>query len=413
MKFVITGITGMRNRGVEAITVPTIEQLRLLQPDIDINILSWSPDYDQIRLKPLNVNIQKDTLSLDPSSINSNSLKRRLLNKLIPNSEYWFPSSAASSIKNASAIIASGGDVFSPEYNTSTFSKPLEIALNFNTPVVFLAQSISSFRTDKQIESFLKIARQSKLITIREKATYQYLTGELGLSEDIVKLTADPAFLLSPIEKQKARAILNYYGVSKERPLVAVAPSQGICKFASLDQEEKHLLALIEIIRTIINEFQSEVIIIPHVQETSPIIDDRIIATDLIRALNYDPRVHIISADHTASEFKGLIGLCDLVIAERMHAAIAGLSSGICTIAVGYSIKAEGIMADLNEMDDLKQGLLISIEKFLDPVLACQSIGFAWANRLRIAEQIQENLPNVQERCKNNFNLLVNTFFVP
>ena len=41
MKLVITGITGMRNRGVEAIVVPTIEGLRRNNPDIEIDILTY------------------------------------------------------------------------------------------------------------------------------------------------------------------------------------------------------------------------------------------------------------------------------------------------------------------------------------------------------------------------------------
>jgi colanic acid/amylovoran biosynthesis protein len=407
-KIVITGVTGMRNRGVEAIIVPTVEQLRLLQPDMEVNLQTWSPEYDQIRLKSLDLNIQKDTLSLDPSSINSNPLGRRLVNKFVSNSERWLPTDGASSIKEASGIIASGGDVFSPEYSTVTFSKPLEIALFFNTPVIFLAQSISPFKNDQQIESFLKIATKAKLITIREKATYQYLVNDLKLPQDVVKLTADPAFLLSPIEKEKARAILNNYGVPKEKTVVAIAPSQGICKFASLEEEDKHLLALKKVIQMITTEFNAEVIIVPHVQEINPMIDDRIIATELMRILDYDSNVHVISGDHTASEFKGLIGLCNLVIAERMHAAIAGLSSGVPTVAVGYSVKAEGIMADLNNIDDLKQGLLIPIEDFLDHTLALKSINFAWENRARIAQHIREELPSVKDRAKNNFHLIIN-----
>jgi polysaccharide pyruvyl transferase WcaK-like protein len=90
-----------------------------------------------------------------------------------------------------------------------------------------------------------------------------------------------------------------------------------------------------------------------------------------------------------------------------MHAAIAGLSSGVPTVAVGYSVKAEGIMADLNEMSDLKQGLLISIEDFLEPGLAGQSLHFAWENRLRISKQIQKNLPLVKERATSNFGFLL------
>lgn len=43
-------------------------------------------------------------------------------------------------------------------------------------------------------------------------------------------------------------------------------------------------------------------------------------------------------------------------------------------------------------MDDLKQGLLIPIEDFLNPTSAIQSIAFAWENRHRVAKTIQLRL---------------------
>ena len=50
MKIVITGVTGFRNRGVEALVRPTVENLLLRYPDAEITIATWSPDYDAQRL---------------------------------------------------------------------------------------------------------------------------------------------------------------------------------------------------------------------------------------------------------------------------------------------------------------------------------------------------------------------------
>ena len=48
-------------------------------------------------------------------------------------------------------------------------------------------------------------------------------------------------------------------------------------------------------------------------------------------------------------------------------AAIAGLSTGVPTLVIGYSIKAEGILTDLLGTDLTKNAALISIQDFLAP----------------------------------------------
>jgi hypothetical protein len=50
---------------------------------------------------------------------------------------------------------------------------------------------------------------------------------------------------------------------------------------------------------------------------------------------------------------------------------------------------------------------LISVEDFLNPNLALKSISFAWDNRTHVAQQIQEALPSVKERAKDNFRLIL------
>ncbi|MEA5509371.1 polysaccharide pyruvyl transferase family protein [Crocosphaera sp. UHCC 0190] len=409
MKVVITGITGMRNRGVEAIIVPTIQELRKRQPDININLLTRSPDYDQIRLESYDVKLHLESQHLGTQTP-PQSRKKVLLSKIFPG--YKLPKiqpiPTSPLIRKADAIIASGGDIFSPEYPIAPHLKPLKLALDVGTPVMFLAQSISPYKKDEDAEEWLEVARHAKLITVREQLTYNYLTKDLGLSTELVKLTADPAFLLSPAPQEQINNLLKGYGISGERPLVALGTSQGICSYTSSGLDyEKHITSWQKVIEMIINELGAEVILIPHVQEIRAGNDDRILATKLLRALDYSPRVHLAGCDHTASEFKGLIAQCELVISERTHAAIAGLSSGVCTVAVGYSIKSKGISAELIGEDKFEEGLLISVQDFLNPELACQAVRNSWKQRDEIKTRIKERLPEIKERASKNFDLLI------
>ena len=398
MKAIITGITGLRNRGVEALVVPTVEQLQKRQPNLSVNVLTNTIDYDQLRLEQYQVNSMR--IGFPRTKLQQLRAKSSFLYKnLAPDYQ-----SCVDLIKNASVVIASGGDVFSSDYGVLNWHlQPLEIALKAGVPVVFLAQSIGPFKRKEEAEAWLRVARRSKLITIREKLSYKYVTETLGLAEDFVKFTADPAFLLAPPSPEQVTNLRRYYGIEEDRPVIAIAISKGISRYASNDADS-HLKAWHEVVKLIVDEFDAQVLIVPHVQDISVENDDRVAATQLLKILDFDHRVRLVGGNHSASEFKGLIGSCDMVIAERMHAAIAGLSSGTCTVAVGYSVKAEGIMTDLlgNEASDV----LIPFQKFLEVDTAISTIRNAWNKREQIATKLKEVLPGVKQESAKNFDLI-------
>ncbi|MEQ9358300.1 polysaccharide pyruvyl transferase family protein [Coleofasciculus chthonoplastes] len=404
MEAIITGITGLSNRGVEAIVVPTIEQLCHRQPDLSIKILTETPAYDQNRLQNYNINLVDTNDLMTGYRTRLRKLQAQLSQlypKLLPKYQ-----TVKQLILDASVVIASGGDLFSSDYGGFHYqTPPLEVAFKANTPVVFLAQSIGPFKTDQQAKAWVQIARRSQLITVREPLSYDYVTRQLGISSDLVKQTADPAFLLQPPSSEEVARILNFYGITSDQPIVAISPSQGICRYARCNAKE-HLKSWCEVIRTILNELDAQVLIIPHVQEFKPTNNDLTLATNLLRDLNFDPRVRLASADHTASEFKGLIGACNLVISERMHAAMAGLSSGVCTLVVGYSVKARGIMTRLLGTESMNNGLLIPIQQFLDPDVACTTLRQAWSRRTEVANQLTKVLPQIKEEAATNFDLI-------
>jgi polysaccharide pyruvyl transferase WcaK-like protein len=235
--------------------------------------------------------------------------------------------------------------------------------------------------------------------------SFRYVTHDLGISPERVALTADPAFLLRPAAEADVTALLQACGVRDGRPLVAVAPSRSIARYAGVHRTE-HIEAWRRTLETLVSDFGTDVLLIPHVQERSPAHDDRPFVAEL-RALVADPRrLHLPGRDLSASQIKGIIGRCELVIAERMHAAIAGLSSGVCTMAVGYSVKAHGIMSDVLDDTVEADGALIGVRDFVNPELRNQALQRVWARRADVAARIREGLPDVRRAAARNFDLL-------
>lgn len=407
MKAIITGITGLRNRGVQALVIPTIEQLRQRYPNLDIQVLTDTPDYDRTWLDSYNIKTANNQRVRMFRISQSRFQKYRL-----PLSRFYQPfihptyKAVQENIEGASVMIVSGGDIFGSDYGYASIAShllQLELALDAGIPVVFLAHSIGPFKTERESEYWMRVAQRSTIITVREQLSYDYVRS-LGVAEDLLYLTADPAFLLTP--SPDAKNLLASLGVTQDKPVIAIAPSQSITKYAGLEAHKKHLSTWQQVIKLIINELDAQVLIIPHVQYEGNDKDDRIIANNLLRSVNFDPRVHLAGLEASASEFKGLISQCDMVVAERMHAAIAGLSSGICTVAVGYSVKAEGIMTDLLGSELVENGLLIPIQEFLEADVACSKILQTWANRHEVNARLKKELSKIKHKSVTNFDLI-------
>jgi colanic acid/amylovoran biosynthesis protein len=236
---------------------------------------------------------------------------------------------------------------------------------------------------------------------VRERMSFEYVTRKLGLPEQQVTLTADPAFLLSPTEASWRE----HFGFDRRSPLVALSTSQAICNWMGSDYAN-HFRIWCEVIGWLRHELDANLVLIPHVQELSTKNDDRILATALMRHFKFDRHLQIAGGDFSASDFKGIISQCDLVVAERMHAAIAGLSSTVPTVVIGYSVKGEGILTDLLGTDTVRRSVLIPLKEFLDGKTPRQRIASAWKDRVEIQALIAEQLPETKRRAAASFDIV-------
>ena len=402
MKIVITGITSFRNHGVEALVTTTLDQFRQRLPGASFLVLDRMPEFDSSRVHEPDVKFKLDE-SIRP--LYGSKLRRSLIGLSgwveVLGREYQ---ATLRDLQTAGAVVASGGDVFGSEYGHHSLLQhlqPLKVARKAGVPFFLHAQSIGPFKNDPDTAAFVGVARDAAHITVRERMSYDYVTGPLGLSRDRVTFTADPAFLLRPIEAPWRR----HFGFGNDRPLVALSVSQAICHWMNSNYD-RHLAVWTGLIERLLREWDANLILIPHVQETTTKNDDRILATALQRHFQFDPRLQLAGGDFTASDFKGIISQCDLVVAERMHAAIAGLSSSIATVVVGYSVKGEGILTDLLDAATVRETTLVPIAEFLEGENAWTRVQRAWEGRVPIQATLKERLPEVRRRSGLSFDVV-------
>jgi colanic acid/amylovoran biosynthesis protein len=407
MRIVITGVTGLKSRGTDALVTTICQQLRLRFPDADLHVLTPTPDFDSTRLAKMGVITDQNRLHALRSltgrvRLALSCVNRRLSVGIQVTKEL---------LRSADLVVCTGGDIFSSDYGSfDPFLVPLREALSGGAKVVQHAMSIGPFKTEVEVNQWRAVASQSSLITTREQRTYDYLTQKLGLPSSQVYRTADPAFLLAPPSNAVVKDMAIFYGLKQGAPTIAFAPSHGVSMYSKTDYAN-YMRVWEGLVRHAVEKMGVQALLIPHVQRDEVIEDDCILCTEIVRRCGFNPAIRMASGDLTGSELKGLISTCDLVVAERMHAAIAGLSSGRPTALVGYSIKAFGVAGDLFGEEQSDGTHVIPVKDFLrDDGTAKKWMESRWADRERTGELIRKNLPEVRARAHKSFDLIADLF---
>ena len=397
MNILITNMTGFRNKGCEALTKVITSRIKDRLPQTNFSVFSNDPDYDKLWM-PNKCSFYKTPLLFPKRSLRRwYYLIKRFLGKK-DSSKTLFQH-----FKWAQVIISTGGDIFSSEYSgLMRHLYPIKVAMREGKPVVLLGHSIGPFKTADERRAFIQTMQHVPLITVRESLSLQYVR-DMGLKNTQVELTADPAFSLPAVDKGYTDKLWKIYHLPYNQPIVAIAPSQGMASYAKVSYEN-HFESLKKLIAHLV-DLNYHVLLIPHVRENCVGSDDRVICNRLYRELGFPESVTAISLDHSAEEIKGIIGRCDFMIAERMHAAIAALSQAIPTLVIGYSIKARGIMKDIFGTEKMKNYLIpireVNAEKLKERFKQLQS------QQDQTKEVLLKAMVIMKERAEHNFDLFV------
>lgn len=323
MKFLLFDHSGCLNRGCEAIVRSTVNILESAFPGSEYSLLSYNPKSDIVLsdIPRLTVKgIAAQPLSFIDKYINA------FYYKVLHRSDYYFRAAYRDSVnfaKDYDICLCIGGDTFC--YGNNEFCRSLIAQFKaMGKKVVLWGCSIGKEDlSPEKIETLKSIDG----IFARESLTKEVLKNA-GINN--VSLFADPAFTLPTEEADLEGEHLLGINIS---PLVAeFCPdlSEYTSRFLEKIEKETHYTP----------------VLIPHVTIDEGDNNDY---TFLKEA--YDnaalSRTIILPDNLSASQYKGYIQKCEMLIAARTHATIGAYSNGVPVFALSYSIKARGIAKDL------------------------------------------------------------------
>jgi len=180
-------------------------------------------------------------------------------------------------------------------------------------------------------------------VTLEDLKAYDLIVARESITEEAMKSAGlpvmrwcDPAFTLAyeelplPDGWQEGDTV----GINVS-PLVLHKAKDG----------DAALTAFAALIRHILDTSSSAVALIPHVTWAH---DNDLDALNALKAAFEDePRVFVLPGSLNALQLKGYIRRLSMLVTARTHASIAGYSSAVPTLVIGYSVKAKGIARDL------------------------------------------------------------------
>lgn len=389
MKLLLVGNHTCGNRGDGAILRGLLDNIRTIDPSIEIDIISR---YATSSSYLLNETINPDVLHVGKKKSNNTGLFAKIKNKidryllpriLLSHAEgkgffRRFPlplyiSEFVSDLKSYDAVIQVGGSFFVDLYGTPQFEHVL-CSFIAKKPIYLIGHSVGPFENDffKKISNY-SFSKVNKLI-LREEVSYDIMVRD-GISTDKVIMGVDTAFLVNESKIQNTNYILEHWlEILKRKPTIAIT----VRRLSPFDKrlgvsQDRYEEAIASVVDTYINKGFQVVAFSTCTGIESYNNDDRMIAYSVGKKLTSHPsEYHIVMDEINDLELGILLRECQITVGTRLHSAIISINFGTPAVAINYEHKSLGVMKglDMNYLSaDIKELLNGEISKKIDYIL--------------------------------------------
>ncbi|MCJ8320902.1 MAG: polysaccharide pyruvyl transferase family protein [Colwellia sp.] len=323
------------NKGDQLMQTVMIEQLSKLPLPPKIKLASPFIDIDKNFYK--DISIVKSRRRNLPFSLFNILLLILLPERLVI--KYCAHISELKAYYEADIIIDLSGDMLTEDYGIIvgiSHSIPLILAKVLKKKYLITAQSIGKFRFLKPL--YINLLNSAELVLCREDITLNYLKD---LKIKNLKRVDDLGFLLKPSKSTFSVSNSPYFCFSPSGLLL-----KKFCANLSTQEQIKSMASLLD---KISEDYNILPVLVPHVMTPAGKLDDDKVCLLIANEMKSTPV--ILDKKLLPDEIKKIISHSKLMIALRMHAAIAALSESVPVIAVAYSHKMHGVMASCNQKE--------------------------------------------------------------
>ncbi len=358
-RVLVSGYYGFGNAGDEAILMAIVNSLKKLKSDIEITALSADP------LKT------REYYGI-------NAVQRTS------------PFAIIREISRADLVISGGGGLLQDV--TSNRSIPyylfiLYLAKKLNKKVMFYANGVGPVFREINKSMIKLVGNMVDLITVRDEQSRKELEN-LGVSKPPIIVTADPAFVLEPIDDKAGYELLRKLDISfnEQHPKIGVSvrpwnlnKSRDIIAKACDYLVKSHDADIIFLPMQYPKDYNESLEIIKLMKENATVVPESI-----------GPR-----------EILWLCGKMDLIFGMRLHALIFGAMMQVPLVGLVYDPKVEHFLSRIDQPSAGKPG-------DLDLVALCNLLEEALANIPQSQKQLQEKKEELTVLANKNAKLAIN-----
>jgi polysaccharide pyruvyl transferase WcaK-like protein len=284
------------------------------------------------------------------------------------------PSAAARTIARSRAVLdVSGGDSFTDLYGPKRFRAMIltkRLALDAGVPLILLPQKLGPFRDPANLAEAVNILRRAAAVWVRDAGSLAFLETALGADFDPARhrLGVDMAVALPATQPAALDpAVAQWLDPARAFPLAGINVSGLLCNEAARARRDfgladTHPAQVETMARTLLTaQPDLRLLLVPHVHRPEGDAESDLGAARALVSRLGDlakDRVTVLGGRPNAMELKWVLSRLDWFAGARMHATIGAFSSGVPTLGLGYSDKAQGVFAECgigDEVADLRR----------------------------------------------------------
>ncbi|MEJ6950258.1 polysaccharide pyruvyl transferase CsaB [Natronospora cellulosivora (SeqCode)] len=366
-KIIISGYYGFDNLGDEAILMSMIEAFKSIDKNLEITVLSNSPE--------------KTSNEYGVDSINRNNILAFI-----------------KELKSADLFISGGGSLLQDVTGWKSipfYLGQVILAKILRRKTVVFAQGIGPVQNKKYQYIIKKVLGKVDLLSVRDFRSKDLLEN-WGLNEKEVKLAADPVYFLKTISKNKSSEHRELFSEDLKRILSSEKPLIGVSVRPWGDNN--YLSAMADSLAKLARNITANLLITPmhfhEDQETSLKLKKMIIKK--FNESKYQGEIMLDLKKYTPGEMLDIYKKLDLLIGVRLHSLIFAAVNNVPFVAVEYDPKVKAFL----EMISLTSG--IDIEN-LDSKKLLRISESIWKNREQFKGVLEQQGSQLNKLALNNF----------